>query len=73
MCAQCLWYMAGSEAPWNNFEMVHQWTMSYNYSDTINVMLCQQHDKCNPFTFEHLLDTNHSIVKEFKSTYYLVW
>lgn len=79
MCAQCLWYMAGSEAPWHNFEQVHQWHVIYNYSDSINVLLCNP--QCHPFRYEDLkevdeegliVNANHSIGSEFKSEYYLV-
>ena len=74
MCAQCLWYMAGSEAPWYHFEQVHKWHVVYNYSDSVNVLLCKP--ECRPFLFDDLKLalslSNHSIGSEFKSAYYLV-
>lgn len=74
MCAQCLWYMAGSEAPWHRFEAVHQWHVVYNASDTVNVLLCAP--DCRPFHYEDLKlasqTLNHTIGSELRSTYYLV-
>mgnify|MGYP006887433570 CR=1 FL=1 len=70
MCAQCLWYMAGSEGPWINFDSVHKWKVIYNYSDQINVLLCNPN--CTEFKYETLKQPNNSIQKELKSEFYMV-
>ncbi|KAH7642396.1 7 transmembrane receptor -like protein 3 [Dermatophagoides farinae] len=69
MCAQCLWYMAGSEGPWINFDSVHKWKVIYNYSDQINVLLCNPN--CTEFKYETLKQPNNSIQKELKSEFYM--
>lgn len=72
MCAQCLWYMAGSEAPWQRFDQVNQWNVIYNHNDSVNVLLCKS-DGCSPFGYDDLKSSEkNSIANEFKSTYYLV-
>lgn len=79
MCAQCLWYMAGSETPWTNFENVNRWVVKYNFSESISVVVCTP--TCHPFTYQALNDvakarSEHNmtteIIKAFKSLYYLV-
>ncbi|XP_027198602.2 calcitonin gene-related peptide type 1 receptor-like [Dermatophagoides pteronyssinus] len=69
MCAQCLWYMAGSESPWIDFDSVNKWQVIYNYSDQINVLLCNPN--CTEFTYEILKRPNNSIQKELKSEFYM--
>lgn len=82
MCAQCLWYMAGSETPWTNFEQVNRWVVKYNHSEEVSVLVCTP--TCHAFSYQALADaakgrakgTEKNITLEimhaFKSLYYLV-
>ena len=70
MCAQCVWFMAADEEPWQDSESVHQWRVEYNFSATVNVMLCTPN--CTEFNYKQLYDSENYVVKQFRSTYYLV-
>lgn len=75
MCAQCLWFMAGSEAPWLNPLAVTQWQVKYNYSHSVNVMLCTPN--CTSFHYDQLKNlkpeeyASDLIVSQLTSTKYL--
>lgn len=70
MCAQCLWYMTGSHTPWINFTTTENWHFKYNYSNTINVVICNPN--CTEFKYEHLKEPNNWIFKELRSNFYRV-
>jgi hypothetical protein len=73
MCAQCFWYMAGVENAWKQYDIVSNWYFRYNYSDSVNVLLCKP--KCVPFKFSDLNKNdkdNDTILSEFKYEFHMV-